>query len=131
MDSLFKSGRSLLRTSLVFAAFWALWHSPLFIIQGFYWHEVLKEGVIYGANIIVSVLAMAFLSNWVYYRTSRSIPAIVLFHAVNNLSLSMLQTAQVTKCILTLILLVLAAAVIIKGYPGLRGLATPAAGDER
>jgi membrane protease YdiL (CAAX protease family) len=126
VDSLYRDSRKLFTASLLYALFWAAWHAPLFFIQGFYWQWVLEQGFIFGLNIIVSVLAMAFINNWLYWRTRRSIPAIMLFHAMNNISLSLLQTELVTKCIVTLILLTVAVTVTLRSYPGLRECARPA-----
>jgi membrane protease YdiL (CAAX protease family) len=57
---------------------------------------------------------VAFLHNWIYYKSDRSIPAVILFHAVNNLSSSLLQTEQFTKCIVTAILIVISVIVLFK-----------------
>jgi len=114
VDSLAKKGRSLFVTTLIFAAIWDVWHWPLFLINGYYHYAMLHDNIVYALNFVVSVFPIAFLHNWVYYRCGRSIPAVILFHAVNNLSMSIWQTEQFTKCITTVVMLVVAAIVLWK-----------------
>jgi CubicO group peptidase (beta-lactamase class C family) len=57
-------------------------------------------------NFFVSVFVIAILMNWIYYKTGRSIPALVLFHAMLNLSSMALRTEPFTKCITTVLLCV-------------------------
>ncbi len=114
VDSLAKKGRSLLVTTLIFAAIWDVWHWPLFLVQGYYHSEIWQQGIAYGLNFIVSIFPIAFLHNWIYWRNGRSIPIVILFHAMNNIAMSLLQTEQFTKCIITVIWLLAAAVVLIK-----------------
>jgi membrane protease YdiL (CAAX protease family) len=114
VDSLAKKGRGIFASTMVFAVIWDVWHLPLFLVNGYYHYEILQAGGIYALNFVVSIFPVAFLHNWMYYRNNRSIPAVILFHAVNNLSSAALQTEQVTKCIVTAILIVVSAIVLIK-----------------
>ena len=117
VDSLAKKGRSLFKSTLIFGLLWNLFHIPLFFINGYYHYEILHANIIYALNFIVSVFAMAFLANWIYYKNNRSIPANILFHAVMNLFFSLFQTEQFTKCIITVILLAVSAIIILKDKP--------------
>lgn len=127
MDSL-RSRSTLFFASLWFALLWALWHTPLFFISGFYHNSLLTSGL-YTANFFASVIAMAFLINWLYYRNNRSITACFLFHLSANVSMSFIPAEQFTKCIVT-VLLFLAVAVIVvadrKLFFGEEGGALPA-----
>ncbi|MDD5494749.1 MAG: CPBP family intramembrane metalloprotease [Dehalococcoidia bacterium] len=114
VDSLAKKGRSLFVTTMIFAALWDVWHWPLFLINGYYHNAIMQASFVYDLNFVVSVFPMAFLHNWVYYRCGRSITAVILFHAVNNLAMSIWQTEQFTKCITTVVLLVFAVIVLWK-----------------
>jgi uncharacterized protein len=114
VDSLAKKGRSLFVTTMIFAVLWDLWHWPLFAVAGYYHNDILRAGIIYALNFVVSIFPVAFLHNWIYYKNGRSIPAVILFHAMNNLSMSLLQTEQFTKCIVTAILLVVSVIVLLK-----------------
>ncbi len=113
MDSLLY-GRNLLAASLVFTILWGLWHVPLFFIKGYYHYEILHLNSLYALNFFVALLPATILSNWIFYKTNRSIPAIILFHFMLNLSMVLLQTEQDTKIISTMLLLLISLGVIIK-----------------
>jgi membrane protease YdiL (CAAX protease family) len=117
VDSLAKKGRSLFKSTLIFGLLWNLFHIPLFFINGYYHYEMLHANIIYALNFIVSVFAMAFLANWIYYKNNRSIPANIIFHAIMNLFFSLFQTEQFTKCIITVILLLVSVIVLLKLKP--------------
>ena len=104
VDSL-KGGRSIMHLSLVFAVLWALWHVPLFFIENSYQNGLWDLGPLYVANFFISVLPAAILGNWFYYKSNRSIPAAVLFHFMLVATSELLQTAPLTKCIVTAVLL--------------------------
>jgi len=112
VDSLLKKGRSLLGSTLLFAILWNLWHLPLFFIKGYYHYELIQMNPVYALNFVVSLFPAAFLMNWLYYKNNRSIPLIILFHAILNLSSVMLQTEQFTKCIITILLLIVSAVIL-------------------
>jgi membrane protease YdiL (CAAX protease family) len=110
MDSL-KSRSRLFVASLYFALLWAFWHVPLFFISGFY-HNSLLSSWLFTANFFASVVAMAFIINWLYERNNRSVIACFLFHLSANVAMSFIPADQFTKCIVTVLLLVIAAAVV-------------------
>lgn len=95
---------NLFTTSLLFGLLWFLWHLPLFFLKGFYHHQLWHQNKIYALNFFASTLVAAFLMNWIYYNVDRSIPAMVLFHSMLNLSSILLRTEQFTKCIATVLL---------------------------
>lgn len=103
VDSL-RAYLNLFNTSLVFGVLWAAWHLPVFFMKGSYQNELGNLGMLYVMNFFVSTFIIAILMNWVYYKTGRSIPAIVLMHAVLNFSSMILRTEAFTKCIATAVL---------------------------
>lgn len=113
VDSL-KSHFNLFQTTLLFAALWALWHVPLFFINGYYQNVLWNTSIVYVINFFVSILPAAILINWVYYKNNRSIMAAFLLHLMLNLFSVLFQTEQVTKCILTLFLLIISIIIIIR-----------------
>jgi membrane protease YdiL (CAAX protease family) len=115
VDSL-RANFNLFNTSMLFGFLWAAWHLPAFFVKGYYQNELWNLGIIYVINFFVSAFIIAILMNWIYYKTDRSIPAIVLFHAVLNFSSMILRTQQFTKCIATLILCVISLIVILCDY---------------
>lgn len=114
VDSLTKKGRSLLTATLIFGAVWALWHFPLIFIKGYYHYEIMQQNFIYGLNFFVSVFPAAFLLNWIFYKDNRSIIGNILFHIMFNLFSSLFQTEQFTKCIITVILLIVSVIIILR-----------------
>jgi len=113
VDSL-KKGRSLIKMSFIFALLWNLWHLPLFFINGYYQNELIHMNIIYALNFVVSLIPAAILMNWIFYKNGRSIIAIILFHSMLNLFSVLFQTEQFTKCIITIILLIISAIVVWK-----------------
>ncbi len=93
-------------TSVLFGLLWAVWHLPAFFIKGYYQNQLWHQGMIYVINFFVSVFVVAILMNWVYFKTDRSIPAVILFHSVLNLFSMLFKTEPFTKCIVTVILCV-------------------------
>ncbi len=112
VDSL-KAYFNLFTTSVLFGLLWAVWHLPLFFINGYYHNQLWHLGIVYVLNFFVSVLVIAFLMNWVYYKTGRSIPAVILFHSVLNFSLMVFKTEPFTKCIVTALLCVISIIIIV------------------
>jgi hypothetical protein len=112
VDSLRSIWRMLLPVTLVFSGLWALWHLPLFFIQGTYQHQLWQAGGIYVANFFISMFPATVMANWFYYRCQRSIPAAVLFHFTLVMAAELLQTEPLTKCIWTAILFLVAALLI-------------------
>lgn len=112
VDSL-KAYFNLFTTSLLFGLLWSLWHLPVFFIKGYYHNQLWHLGIIYVINFFASVFVVAILMNWIYYKTERSIPAVILFHSVLNLSSMILQTTPFTKCITTVLLAAISVFIII------------------
>jgi membrane protease YdiL (CAAX protease family) len=110
MDSL-RSRSALFTATLWFALLWALWHLPLFFINHYYHHQLLSNWL-YFANFWVSVIPMAFIINWLYYRNNRSIIACFLFHLSADITMSVFPLGQFTKCIITVVLLGIAAVIV-------------------
>jgi hypothetical protein len=113
VDSL-RSHFNVFVTSLIFGSLWALWHLPLFFIKGYYHNQLYELGTVYVVNFFVSVLVIAFLKNWIYYQTDRSILAVILFHSTLNLSCMLLNTDPFTKCIATVLLCVVLIVVLVQ-----------------
>jgi membrane protease YdiL (CAAX protease family) len=103
-----------LASTVLFGVLWSLWHLPLVLLPGTYQHEVATTGEpLFLANFFVSAIPAAILANWLYYRNGRSILIGVLFHAASNASAEVLSATQVTKCIVTVLWLVVALVVLV------------------
>jgi membrane protease YdiL (CAAX protease family) len=104
---------NLFTTSVIFGILWAVWHLPAFFIKGYYHNQLWHLGIVYVVNFFVSVFVLAILMNWVYYKTGRSIPAVILFHSVLNLFSMAFKTEPFTKCIVTVFLFIVSIFVIV------------------
>ncbi len=104
---------NLFTTSVLFGLLWAVWHLPAFFIKGYYHNQLLHLGSVYVVNFFVSVFVISILMNWVYYKTERSIPAVILFHSVINFSSILFRTEPFTKCIVTVLLCVVSIIVVV------------------
>lgn len=112
VDSLNRPGRSLFTASLLFAVLWNLWHLPLFFVKGYYHYEILHENPLFALNFVVALFPAAILMNWLFYKNGRSIPAIIFFHFMLNLFAVLLPITQVTKCVVTVVMAVIAGVVV-------------------
>jgi uncharacterized protein len=112
VDSL-RSRFNLFKTTLLFGVLWALWHVPLFFVNGYYQNELWKTSLLFVANFFISIFPGALLINWIYYKNNRSIMAAFLMHLMFNLSAVVLQTEQFTKCIITVLLLMISGVIIV------------------
>jgi uncharacterized protein len=71
---------SALAASLLLGAAWALWHTPLFFIAGYY-----ADGTPTGPVLFtVAILVHSILYTWIYNHTRRSVLVAILFHFMIN-----------------------------------------------
>ncbi len=71
---------SLLKTSLLFALFWGVWHIPLSFIKDYYQSNLVEEGLIYSLNFFLSLFPFVIIMNWLYYKANRNILITIIFH---------------------------------------------------
>jgi membrane protease YdiL (CAAX protease family) len=112
VDSL-RARLGMLAATLVFGVLWSLWHVPLVFMPGTYQHEVASTGnPLFLTNFFVGGLPVAVIANWLYYRSERSILIGMLFHAAGNASAELLSATQITKCIATVVMAIVAISLI-------------------
>ncbi|MEA4907985.1 MAG: CPBP family intramembrane glutamic endopeptidase [Anaerolineaceae bacterium] len=99
--------------TLIFALLWAGWHLPLFFINGYYQNEIVRMNLLYGVNFMISVIPMAFIISWLCRLNRGSILIAILFHFLINMCQEALQITQVTKCIETGVLFLIAAVIVL------------------
>jgi len=104
---------NLFNTSLLFGAFWAIWHIPLSTIRNYYQSNLVETGWIYGVNFLVSVIPFVLLMNWLYYKTGRNILVPIVFHITAVYFNEIFATHPDSKIIQTALLLVLAGAIVV------------------
>ena len=98
--------------SIIFGFVWALWHLPLFWIEGTYHYGLQELGIGYVLNFLISVSPMGFLTTWVYVSNNRSMLACIIFHLfVNTMQEKIAMTPQ-TKCVETIVVTLAAVLVV-------------------
>lgn len=110
-DSL-QSQYTYLKASVIFGILWSLWHFPLIFVNESYQYLIIQENIWYGVNFFVGIVPMGVLISWICIKNGKSIPAAILFHFIVNISQEALEMTQTTKCIQTVVLIVVAAAII-------------------
>lgn len=105
---------SLFKASLLFGAFWGLWHVPLFLIQNGAYQEMWTVGVFHTSLYFIDLFFLTIITNWFYVKNNRSIIIAILFHSIYDLCMSMFHITPVAWIILTFILLSTAVIIVTK-----------------
>lgn len=105
---------SLLATSLIFSAYWGIWHIPLAGIKDYYQAKLMTDGAIHAANFLVSIFPFVIVMNWLYYKTGRSILITCVFHITAGYFNELFATHPDTKVIQTGLLALVAAFLILR-----------------
>jgi len=104
---------NLFKTSLLFGAFWGVWHIPLTTMRDYYQSNLVETSWIYGMNFLVSIIPFVLLMNWLYYKTGRNIIIVIVFHITAGYFNEIFATHPDSKIIQTILLLVLATIVVL------------------
>jgi membrane protease YdiL (CAAX protease family) len=113
VDSL-ASKYNLFGTSIIFGILWAIWHLPVFFIKGSYQMSLWEQNPLFALNFFVGIIPMAIIMNYLFYKNQRSITLIALFHVTANFSAELFEANQISKCILTLVITLVAAIIIVR-----------------
>jgi membrane protease YdiL (CAAX protease family) len=103
---------SVFTSSMIFAAYWVVWHVPLSAIKGYYQNQVVVSGWIYSLNFVLSLFPFVFLMNWLYLKTGRNIMVAVVFHTTAGAFNEVFQTHPDSKVIQTGLLTILTCVVL-------------------
>lgn len=102
-----------LTASVIFGVLWSLWHAPLVFVNHSYQYEIVQENIWYGVNFFVGIIILGIIVSWFCHKNNKSIIAAIAFHFMINISQEALAITQLTKCIETLVLAVVAVALIV------------------
>ncbi|MCD4834424.1 MAG: CPBP family intramembrane metalloprotease [Bacteroidales bacterium] len=105
---------NLFKTSLIFGAFWGIWHVPLSFIKDYYQSNLVETGWIYGVNFLVSIIPYVLIMNWLYYKTNRNILVTIIFHITAGFFNEIFATHPDSKIIQTVLLIVFAIFIVLK-----------------
>jgi membrane protease YdiL (CAAX protease family) len=111
-DSL-QSRYNFFTAAIVFGLLWSLWHFPLIFVKDSYQYEIFHENIWFAINFFVSIIPMGIIISWICMKNGKSVIAAIVFHFIINISSEVLNISQITKCIETIILVLVAGAIII------------------
>jgi uncharacterized protein len=111
-DSL-QSRHTYFMASVIFSLLWSLWHFPLIFVNHFYQYEIYHENIWYAVNFFVGIIPMGVFVSWICIKNGKSIPAAILFHFIVNICQEALTVTQTTKCIETLVIILVVAIIIV------------------
>lgn len=97
---------SLIASSAVLGAVWALWHVPLFLIP-VTWQHAQGFGSPVFWRYMIQILPGTFLYTWVYVRNGSNLASVVVFHSLSNMSGELLDVtarADVPRMIIEVVL---------------------------
>jgi len=100
--------------SLVFSLLWSFWHFPLVFVKNSYQYEIFAANPWFGLNFFVSIIPMGIIISWLCVKNGKSVLAAILFHFIINISQEAMEITQVTKCIQTGVLFLVAAVIVAK-----------------
>ncbi|MEM2122200.1 MAG: type II CAAX endopeptidase family protein [Candidatus Bathyarchaeia archaeon] len=103
-------------SSLILGVIWGAWHLPLFFISG----TIQSQTPVWGFMILI--LCGSILFTWLYNNTGGSILAVMLFHAMNNLSFFIFPTLETVHGGLYLLILDFALVLVVLKVWGSRTL---------
>lgn len=108
--------RSALATSLIIGAAWAVWHLPLFFVEGTFQHDEIGFATTGFWWYMLPTLPISILDTWVYNNANRSTLAAVLLHFMVNVSGEVFELSQRARFFqLALVVAATAAVVVIWG----------------
>jgi len=110
---------SALVASLILGCVWALWHLPLFFMQGTFQSGQIGLGLTGFIAYNASIIASAVLYTWVYNNARRSTLSAILLHFVVNLSGEVMNLSPEAR-VMQSMLFVLCVVVVVR----LRGAGT-------
>lgn len=108
--------------SMIISLFWALWHLPLFFIQGTYQYNLTGESFLYFIVFIIEFFPESVIMTWIYSNNKKSILSGILFHFAINFFGELIDIPNQIKIFRTAVLLFIAIIILISWRK--RGLIT-------
>ena len=113
VDSL-RSKFNLFNTSMIFGALWGIWHLPIFFIKNSYQSSLWGQHPLFAINFFAGIFPLVIIMNFLYYKNKRSISLAALLHVLVNYSSELFEANQVSKCIFTVVLGIVAVLIVVK-----------------
>ncbi|MCK4654469.1 MAG: CPBP family intramembrane metalloprotease, partial [Candidatus Cloacimonetes bacterium] len=105
---------NLFKTSMIFGVLWGVWHLPVFFIKNSYQIFLWEQHPLFAVNFFIGIIPLAIIMNYLYYKNRRSIFLLALFHILVNYSSELFEANQISKCIFTIVLAIVAVIIIIR-----------------
>jgi uncharacterized protein len=83
------------------------------ILEGNYCPLLFRSLIFYATNFFVSIIPMGIIISWICMKNRKSVLAAIVFHFIINISSEMLNISQITKCIETIVLTLIGAALVM------------------
>lgn len=77
-----------LLASLILGVIWGVWHTPAFFLAG------LPQASLVLPLFLVRTVLLTILATWIFHHTGRSVPSIMLFHYMVNISIDLFGAPQ-------------------------------------
>ncbi len=106
-----------LTSSLILGSAWALWHIPLFFINGTFQHDVLHFGSVDFWTFISGPVITSVLFTWIYNNNHRSTLSAIILHFMINLSGELIPMNSQARLISSLLVLLITIIVVILWGP--------------
>jgi membrane protease YdiL (CAAX protease family) len=103
-------------SSLILGVVWSLWHLPLFFVPGSY-QNGLGLGTLASWLFFLGIIPLNLVFTWIYNNTSRSILAVILFHAMVNFSGEVIALSERADTIATLLWFAAATGIVLVWGP--------------
>ena len=104
-------------SSLIIGAVWAVWHLPLFFVEGTFQHDQIGFATSAFLWFMLPTLPISILDTWVYNNNHRSTLAAVLVHFMVNLSGELFNLSGRARFYQTILLLLFTAYVVMRWGP--------------
>lgn len=117
-----------LSASALLGIVWALWHMPLFFMNGTYQQAEIGLGTLGFWGFMFGMVFSSVLFTWIYNNTSRSILSAILFHFSINLSGEIFSLSEREHCYQTFLITI--AALLVLAVWGYKKMTLPTANQQ-
>lgn len=109
--------RSALSSSLIIGAVWAVWHLPLFFVEGTFQHDKIGFATTAFWWFMLPTLPISILDTWVYNNNERSTLAAVLLHFMVNVSGELFNLSSRARFFQSVLLILFTTYVVVRWGP--------------
>ncbi|OGO92464.1 MAG: hypothetical protein A2Y17_10945 [Clostridiales bacterium GWF2_38_85] len=71
---------NIIKSCLLISVFWALWHAPMFLINGTYQNSIAHQSWLLIVDFFIAIIANSFIMTIIYIKNNKSILSGILYH---------------------------------------------------